>query len=73
VLVYDVNNLKSFEALDNWKDEFLLQASPKDPATFPFVLLGNKVDVEESKRQVPFKKAVAWCQQNGNIPVDPIQ
>ena len=37
VLVYDVNNAKSFEALDSWRDEFLIQASPRDPATFPFV------------------------------------
>ncbi len=25
VLVHDVNNAKSFEALDNWRDEFLIQ------------------------------------------------
>jgi Ras-related protein Rab-7A len=50
--VYDVNNVKSFETLDSWRDEFLLQASPRDPDNFPFVVLGNKVDLEESKRQV---------------------
>ena len=69
VLVYDVNNAKSFEALDSWRDEFLIQASPRDPANFPFVrtpllrsslgtwtdkaiqvVLGNKIDLEESKR-----------------------
>jgi GTPase SAR1 family protein len=27
VLVYDVNSSKSFEALDGWRDEFLVQAS----------------------------------------------
>jgi Ras-related protein Rab-7A len=37
VLVYDVNNSKSFETLDSWRDEFLIQASPMDPETFPFV------------------------------------
>lgn len=37
VLVYDVNNSKSFEALDSWRDEFLIQASPRDPPNFPFV------------------------------------
>jgi Ras-related protein Rab-7A len=37
VLVYDVNNGKSFEALDSWRDEFLIQASPRDPESFPFV------------------------------------
>lgn len=52
VLVYDVNNSKSFDALDSWRDEFLIQASPRDPDTFPFVVLGNKIDVEESKRVV---------------------
>ena len=25
MLVHDVNNAKSFEALDNWRDEFLIQ------------------------------------------------
>jgi hypothetical protein len=27
VLVYDVNPSKSFEALDGWRDEFLIQVS----------------------------------------------
>ena len=27
VLVYDVNTQKTFENLDNWRDEFLIQAS----------------------------------------------
>ena len=37
MLVYDVNNSKSFDTLDSWRDEFLIQASPRDPETFPFV------------------------------------
>jgi Ras-related protein Rab-7A len=68
VLVYDVNNAKSFETLDSWRDEFLVQASPRDPDNFPFVLLGNKIDVEESKRVISQKRALAWCQSKGNIP-----
>jgi Ras-related protein Rab-7A len=54
VLVYDVNSSKSFDTLDSWRDEFLIQASPHDPENFPFVVLGNKIDVEESKRQVRY-------------------
>lgn len=27
VLVYDVNVMKSFDNLDNWREEFLIQAS----------------------------------------------
>lgn len=37
VLCFDVTNAKSFDALDSWRDEFLIQASPMDPENFPFV------------------------------------
>ncbi|EAS28019.3 small GTP-binding protein [Coccidioides immitis RS] len=68
VLVYDVNNSKSFENLDSWRDEFLIQACPRDPESFPFVVLGNKVDVDESKRMISTKRASTYCQSKGNIP-----
>lgn len=68
VLVYDVNNAKSFDTLDSWRDEFLIQASPMDPESFPFVVLGNKVDVDESKRVISSKRASAFCQSKGGIP-----
>ncbi|OXV08300.1 hypothetical protein Egran_03931 [Elaphomyces granulatus] len=68
VLVYDVNNSKSFEALDSWRDEFLVQANPRDPEGFPFVVIGNKIDVEESKRMISSKRAMTFCQSNGNLP-----
>lgn len=68
VLVYDVNNAKSFDMLDSWRDEFLIQASPNFPESFPFVVLGNKIDVEESKRAISQKRAMAFCQSKGNIP-----
>jgi Ras-related protein Rab-7A len=51
-----VNSAKSFETLDSWRDEFLIQASPHDPENFPFVVLGNKIDVEENKRQVEWTR-----------------
>merc|ERR1712199_64700 len=69
VLVYDVNTPKTFENLDNWRDEFLIQASPKDPDNFPFVVLGNKIDVDGgNSRVVSEKKAKAWCSSKGGIP-----
>uniref|UniRef100_A0A453EHL6 Ras-related protein Rab7 n=1 Tax=Aegilops tauschii subsp. strangulata TaxID=200361 RepID=A0A453EHL6_AEGTS len=69
VLVYDVNVTKSFEKLNNWREEFLIQASPSDPENFPFVLLGNKIDVDGgNSRTVSEKKAKAWCASKGNIP-----
>ncbi|KAG9095789.1 hypothetical protein FRC06_009418 [Ceratobasidium sp. 370] len=60
--------IQSFEALDNWRDEFLIQSSPHEPDTFPFIVLGNKIDIEDGRRQVSQKRAMAWCQSKGNIP-----
>ena len=42
VLVYDVNSSKSFENLENWRDEFLIQASPPTPTTSPLSFLATK-------------------------------
>ena len=67
VLVYDMTNQKSFEALDSWRDEFLIQASPRDPENFPFVLIGNKCDME-SKRKVSKSKASSWCKSKSQMP-----
>jgi Ras-related protein Rab-7A len=66
-LVFDVNVAKTFENLDSWRDEFLIQAQPRDPENFPFVVLGNKIDLEH-QRVVSQKRAMAWCQSKGNIP-----
>ncbi|KNA21752.1 hypothetical protein SOVF_040490 [Spinacia oleracea] len=69
VLVYDVNVTKSFEDLNRWREDFLLQACPHDPENFPFVVLGNKIDVDGgNSRVVSSKKAKAWCASKGNIP-----
>ena len=43
MLTYDVTAAQTFKSLDSWRDEFLIQASPRDPENFPFVVLGNKV------------------------------
>ncbi|KAL6075263.1 Ras-related protein Rab-7A [Balamuthia mandrillaris] len=67
VLVFDVNVAKTFENLNSWREEFLIQAGPRDPDNFPFIVLGNKIDLENS-RVVSQKRAQAWCQSKGNIP-----
>ncbi|KAH7279785.1 hypothetical protein KP509_37G036700 [Ceratopteris richardii] len=69
VLVYDVNLMKSFDNLENWRNEFLIQASPSDPENFPFVVLGNKIDIDGgNSRVVAEKRARGWCASKGNIP-----
>lgn len=69
VLVYDVTNQKSFENISLWKDEFLIQANVKNPENFPFVIIGNKVDVDESKKIISNKKAQQFANNLGNLPL----
>jgi len=66
VLTYDVTDPESFKSLDSWRDEFLIQASPRDPENFPFVVLGNKVDLEN--RSVSARRAHQWCHGKNDIP-----
>ncbi|CAF4051261.1 unnamed protein product [Rotaria magnacalcarata] len=54
VLVYDVTSANSFNSLDSWRDEFLIQAGPRDPENFPFVIQA--------------RKAQNWCTDKSNVP-----
>ncbi|CAF4297236.1 unnamed protein product [Rotaria socialis] len=66
ILVYDVTSPTSFRSLDSWRDEFLIQAGPRDPENFPFVVIGNKTDLDN--RMVTARKAQSWCSEKTNIP-----
>jgi len=66
VLCFDVTMPPTFKSLDSWRDEFLIQASPRDPENFPFVVLGNKIDLEN--RAVSVKRAQQWCHAKSDIP-----
>lgn len=50
VLCYDVSNEKSLNNLSSWKDEFLVQSNVSNPLDFPFIIIGNKVDVDDSRK-----------------------
>uniref|UniRef100_A0A8C1EVC9 RAB7b, member RAS oncogene family n=1 Tax=Cyprinus carpio carpio TaxID=630221 RepID=A0A8C1EVC9_CYPCA len=58
VLVYDVTAPTTFKTMDSWRDEFLIQASPRDPENFPFVVLGNKIDLENRQVSVQTRAGV---------------
>ena len=66
-LVFDLTDPKSFEAIESWRTEFLNQLNPKDPESFPFVLLGNKCD-KASERKVKAPKIKQYCQIKSNMP-----
>ena len=47
-LVFDVTSAESFRNLAGWKQIFMTKSAPQDPQTFPFIVIANKVDVEEN-------------------------
>lgn len=65
-LVFDLTDPKSFEAIESWRTEFLNQLNPKEPETFPFVLIGNKAD--KTERNVPDSKIKQYCETKNNMP-----
>ena len=66
VLVYDITNSVSFDNLDNWRSEFLVQANVLHPDSYPMVMLANKVDCE-ARREVQARDAADWCHRHGGI------
>ena len=60
ILVFDLNDEFSFEALPKWKREFMQKANPKNQFTFPFVVIGNKTDLP---RRVDEAVAREWCRK----------
>lgn len=66
VLVHDLTNFKSFEALNGWRREFLTQTGAEEP--FPFVVLGNKSDLNSQLSRTNFRAYQKWCKENGAMP-----
>merc|ERR1711907_779610 len=60
ILVFDLTSKKSFDNLDTWREEFLVQSGPSDTESFPFVVLGNKWDLKEH-RVVNNKQVIEYC------------
>ncbi|XP_074650015.1 ras-related protein Rab-9B-like [Tubulanus polymorphus] len=66
LLTFGVDDLQSFKNLQMWKKEFLYYADVSDADNFPFVVLGNKIDVDN--QSVSHGDATDWCRTNGKYP-----
>ncbi|KAG7201999.1 hypothetical protein KM043_004688 [Ampulex compressa] len=64
-----VDDRTSFRNLALWRSEFLYYADVHEGSTFPFIVVGNKVDVPECEKQVSTEEAQAWCAENGDPPL----
>ena len=66
MLTFAVDDMQSFKNLTMWKKEFLYYADIQDGNAFPFVVLGNKMDIEN--RIVSEEVVRDWCSNNGRCP-----
>ena len=67
LLVYDLTNKDSFENLINWKTTFLQKSMVTQPDSFPFLVVANKLDLEQQQRQVAFKQLERFCKENDDM------
>jgi len=49
ILVYAIDDDKSFQAIEEWKQKFINQAGIDSPTEYPFLLLGNKSDLNQRR------------------------
>lgn len=64
LIVFDITDPESFKKLDHWRKDFLKYGNVSDAENFPFVIVGNKCDLE-NERQISRQKAQEWCRANG--------
>ncbi|XP_067620561.1 ras-related protein Rab-9A [Eurosta solidaginis] len=64
MLCYSVDDRESFRGLKQWRREFLNYADVK-PEKFPFIVVGNKLDMATKYRQVNYEEVEQWCKDNG--------
>jgi Ras-related protein Rab-7A len=64
ILCFDLTDPKTFETIDTWKTEFLSQLNPKDPESFPFVIIGNKCDRADERKVNDNKVKTYTTQKN---------
>ena len=64
-LVYDLTNTWSFDNVANWKNSFLQKSMVSMPETFPFMVVGNKLDMADEERSVDKQTAEDFCQREG--------
>lgn len=50
--------------MKKWKAEFIEKGGVKDVRNFPFIIVGNKSDLED-ERTVKESKIESWCEKNG--------
>ena len=50
-----------------WKNNFLSKSMVTNPDSFPFLVVGNKLDLEQSQRSVAYKQLEKFSKENGEM------
>ena len=67
ILVFDLTDKSSFENIEFWRKEFLDKLQPPEGDEYPFILIGNKSDMEN----FPFVKEddiKEYCSSHYDMP-----
>lgn len=63
MLSYAIDDRDSFRGLIQWREEFIKYADVKSDR-FPFIVVGNKNDIEPALRQISQEEVNGWCQEH---------
>ena len=67
ILVFDLTNLDTFKSIENWRTTFLSQLNPSEPNIYPFILLGNKSDLNNNIQSIQ-EEIDNYCKEHNNMP-----
>ena len=65
--MFALDDRSSFQSLSLWRQEFLHYADIQDPHTFPFIVVGNKVDLRQHWTEIN-EEARQWCFYHSGLP-----
>ena len=69
VLAFSAKDIRSFQQLDNWREEFVIEAMPTDPDNFPFfVVCFDMYSAPQAEIAVSRSKVDSWARAQ-TVPV----
>lgn len=68
MLTFALDDRTSFNNLSMWRNEFIYYADVKTPENFPFLVVANKLDLANAKREIDEEEARMWCVESGKLP-----
>ena len=67
ILVFDLTNADSFKNVETWRKEFLSSLNPPEGDKYPFVLFGNKSDMEGDIK-INDDEIRTYCLEHNDMP-----